>query len=62
MMRICREKRHASTFEPVQVIHEEAAGKYVLLRELMTGKTTRAISPAGYLGEPGQIWYAQDYA
>lgn len=38
-------------------VHESKSGKHVLLRELVTGRKVKAISPAGYLGEPGQIWF-----
>ena len=40
-------------------VHEGVSGKYVLLRELVTGRKIKAISPPGYLGETGQIWYAR---
>lgn len=40
-------------------VHERVSGKYVSLRELVTGRKMKAISPSGYLGEAGQIWYAR---
>lgn len=40
-------------------IHEGVTGKYVLLREIVTGRKTKSIVPSGYMGEAGQIWYAR---
>jgi hypothetical protein len=40
-------------------VHEGVSAKYVWLRELVTGRKIKAISPSGYLGEAGQIWYAR---
>ncbi len=38
---------------------EEVSGRYVRLREMVTGKRATAISPSGYMGKAGQIWYAR---
>jgi len=40
-------------------VHEGAAGDLVMLREFVTGNTCRAISPAGYRGKKGELWYAR---
>jgi hypothetical protein len=40
-------------------VHEGVSDKYVLLKEVVTGRRIKAISPAGYLGKAGQIWYAR---
>ena len=40
-------------------VHEGGSGKYVFLREIVTGRKTKAISPSGYMGKAGQIWYAR---
>lgn len=66
---VCRElgvdKDRVAIFELLQgsrmgfYVHEGASGKYVSLRELVTGGKIKAISPTGYLGEKGQIWYAR---
>ncbi len=40
-------------------VHEGVSGKRISLRELVTGRRIKAISPGGYLGEEGQIWYAR---
>ena len=34
-------------------------GGLVVLREVVTGTVCRAISPAGYLGRKGELWYAR---
>ncbi|MBF0471522.1 MAG: hypothetical protein HQL48_09110 [Gammaproteobacteria bacterium] len=39
--------------------HEGVSGKFVLLRELITNQEIKAISPAGYLGVQGEIWFAR---
>ena len=66
---VCRElavdKSLVTIFELMQdsrmgfYVHEGVSGKYVSLRELVTGRRMKAISPAGYLGETGQMWYAR---
>lgn len=40
-------------------VHEGVSGKFVSLREIMTGRRMRAISPSGYMGEAGQKWYVR---
>lgn len=40
-------------------VHEGVSGRFVNLRELITGKKTKAIVPSGYLGSPGEIWLAR---
>lgn len=40
-------------------VHEGTAGDLVMLREFVTGTTCRAISPAGYRGKKGELWYAR---
>lgn len=40
-------------------VHEGVSGKFVSLRELITGKETNVIVPSGYLGKPGEIWLAR---
>ncbi len=40
-------------------LHEGISGRYVLLRELITHREIRAISPSGYHGRPGEIWFAR---
>lgn len=40
-------------------IHEGAEGSRTLLRELVTGAVCRAIVPAGYRGQTGELWYAR---
>jgi hypothetical protein len=37
-------------------VHEGVSGKFVNLRELITGKETNVIVPSGYLGKLGEIW------
>lgn len=66
---LCRtlgvEKSLITIFELMQdsrmgfYVHEGISGKYVSLREIVTGKKMMAISPSGYMGEAGQIWYAR---
>jgi len=36
--------------------HEGASGRFVFLRELVTDREIKAISPSGYLGSAGEIW------
>lgn len=40
-------------------IHEGVDGAHVLLREFVTGRQYRCISPAGYLGRAGEIWFVR---
>ena len=40
-------------------LHEGMSGRYLLLRELITHREIRAISPSGYHGRPGEIWFAR---
>ena len=69
IIEICRtlgvDKNLIAIFELMQssrmgiYVHEGVVGKHVSLRELVTGRKIQAISPAGYLGETGQIWFAR---
>lgn len=36
--------------------HEGNSGRYVSLREFVTGKSIKAIVPSGHQGKPGEIW------
>lgn len=40
-------------------VHEGVSGKLVHLREIITQEKIQAIVPSGYLGEPGEIWFAR---
>ena len=40
-------------------VHEGVDGSHVLLREFVTKKQHRCLSPAGYLGNPGEIWFVR---
>lgn len=40
-------------------VHEGISGNCVTLREMVTGRKTKAVVPSGYMGEAGQIWYAR---
>ena len=40
-------------------VHEGVDGSRVLLRELITGMQHRCLSPAGYMGKPGEIWFVR---
>jgi len=40
-------------------VHEGAEGSLVALREIVSGAVCRAISPAGYRGRRGELWYAR---
>ncbi|MFH0729721.1 MAG: hypothetical protein V2B19_25690 [Pseudomonadota bacterium] len=40
-------------------VHEGVAGKFVSLREFVTGKEIKVIVPSGYLGKQGEIWLAR---
>ena len=52
-------------FEKMQVSrmglfkHEGTSGGYVFLRELITNKEIKVFSASGYLGNPGEIWFAR---
>jgi hypothetical protein len=39
--------------------HEGTSGRFVFLRELVTDQEIKAISPSGYLGNPGELWLAR---
>lgn len=39
--------------------HEGVSGPFLFLRELVTNNEIKAISPSGYLGNPGEIWFAR---
>ncbi|SER67843.1 hypothetical protein SAMN05421690_105214 [Nitrosomonas sp. Nm51] len=39
--------------------HEGSSGKSVFLREMITDETVKAISPGGYLGHTGEMWFAR---
>ena len=39
--------------------HEGASKEFVFLRELVTNNEIKAISPSGYLGNPGEVWFAR---
>ena len=40
-------------------VHEGVSEKIVFLRELVTGKAIKAVSPAGYRGKPGEMWFVR---
>ena len=40
-------------------VHEGVDGPHVMLREFVTGTLHRCISPAGYMGSPGEIWFVR---
>jgi hypothetical protein len=40
-------------------VHEGVDGPHVMLREFVTGTLHRCISPAGYLGQPGEMWFVR---
>ncbi len=40
-------------------VHEGVTGGQVLLRELVTGDRYRCIVPAGYMGQPGELWFVR---
>ena len=40
-------------------VHEGVDGSHVMLREFVTGTLHRCISPAGYMGSPGEIWFVR---
>jgi hypothetical protein len=40
-------------------VHEGTDADAVVLRELVTDKVCRAIVPAGYLGQRGELWYVR---
>lgn len=54
-----------SIFEAMQAsrmglyIQEGTLGKFVLLREFITGKKIKCLSPAGYKGRRGELWYVR---
>jgi len=40
-------------------LHTGFDGKYIVLRELVTGDVRRVSCPAGHKGGPGELWYAR---
>jgi len=40
-------------------VHERTADGIVTLRELVTGEQRQCVCPAGYEGEPGEVWLAR---
>lgn len=40
-------------------LHEDTEGKQIILKELITNKEITCVSPSGYLGTPGEIWFAR---
>jgi len=40
-------------------VHEGTEQRFVLLREIFTNERIKAIVPAGYLGQQGEIWFAR---
>lgn len=40
-------------------VHEGVSGKYLFLRELITGQRVKAICASGYLGHAGEIWFVR---
>lgn len=40
-------------------VHEGVDGPHVMVREFVTGTLHRCISPAGYLGQPGEMWFVR---
>jgi len=40
-------------------LHEGMAGPHIVFRELITHQKIRAHSASGYLGRPGEIWFAR---
>jgi len=39
--------------------HEGIAGNHLFLRELITNREIKALSPGGYMGNPGEVWFAR---
>ncbi len=39
--------------------HEGVSNHFVFLREMITNREIKAISPSGYLGNTGEIWFAR---
>ena len=39
--------------------HEGTDGDRLVLRELVTDRVSRTICPSGYMGHPGELWYAR---
>ena len=40
-------------------MHEGISGRFVYLRELITGRHIKAVSASGYQGHPGELWYVR---
>jgi hypothetical protein len=51
--------RHMQASRMGLYIHEGVHGAHVLLREFVTGMQHRCICPAGYLGNPGELWFVR---
>jgi len=39
--------------------HEGASSRFLFLRELVTNEQVKAISPSGYLGNAGEVWFTR---
>ena len=59
---------HREVVRLIGLMHQSRMGIFVhqgvdkgalLLRELVTGRVVRAICPAGYMGQSGELWYAR---
>jgi hypothetical protein len=40
-------------------LHEGTEGKRIILKELITDREITCVSPSGYLGTPGELWFAR---
>jgi hypothetical protein len=40
-------------------LHEGTENKRIILKELITDKKMSCVSPSGYIGTPGEIWFAR---
>lgn len=40
-------------------LHEGMEGQQIILKELITGREHRCVSPSGYIGTPGELWFAR---
>jgi hypothetical protein len=40
-------------------IHQGTSGRFLYLREMITGKEIKAICASGYLGQPGELWFVR---
>lgn len=50
---------HMQTSRMGLYVHEGVDDGHVLLSEFVTGTLHRCISPAGYMGSPGEIWFVR---